>query len=218
MWISIINHTRNFLNQYWCVNHVPRFFFTLGINIWGTNYFFCACFDPCTAISEHIFYPLIKSYCTLWYWQYDDISKLNFLYQNCILLHISLKFVPRSNSQSVSIGLVNGLMLHRRPAITWANCDQVYQRIYESSNLNVLIWWKCMVSYCRYHNGRTFIISCWRAWKVYANYICYILGRSLSCLIFCNYDSPQNWTWRMWSYILTSECQQSFQASHKITS
>ena len=94
-------------------------------------------------------------------------------------------------------------MLHRRPAITWANCDQVYQRIYESSNLNVLIWWKCMVSYCRYHNGRTFIISCWRAWKVYANYICYILGRSLSCLIFCNYDSPQNWTWRMWSYILS---------------
>ena len=75
--------------------------------------------------------------------------------------------------------------------------------IYESSNLNVLIWWKCMVSYCRYHNGRTFIISCWRAWKVYANYICYILGRSLSCLIFCNYDSPQNWTWRMWSYILS---------------
>ena len=94
-------------------------------------------------------------------------------------------------------------MLHRRPAITWANCDQVYQRIYKSSNLNVLIWWKCMVSYCRYHNGRTFIISCWRAWKVYANYICYILGRSLSCLIFCNYDSHQNWTWRMWSYILS---------------
>ena len=70
MWISIIKYLRDKL-------------------------FFCACFDRCTAISEHIFYPLIKSYCTLWYWQYDDISKLNFLYQNCILLHISLKFVPK---------------------------------------------------------------------------------------------------------------------------
>ena len=129
-----------------------------------------------------------------------DVSK----YHNAGTMEHRLKdIVFYVKKQSVSIGLGNGLMLHRRPAITWANCDQVYQRIYESSNLNVLIWWKCMVSYCRYHNGRTFIISCWRAWKVYANYICYILGRSLSCLIFCNYDSPQNWTWRMWSYILS---------------
>ena len=65
------------------------------------------------------------------------------------------------------------------------------------------VWWKCMVSYCRCHNARTFMISCWRARKVYANYICYILGRSLSCLIFCNNYSRQNWTWRMWSYILS---------------
>ena len=84
-------HESNSLKQYWCVNYVPRFF-SMWINSWGTND--CACFDSCTAISEHIFYLLIKSYCTLWYWQYD-ISKLNFMYQNCILLHISLKLVPK---------------------------------------------------------------------------------------------------------------------------
>ena len=75
--------------------------------------------------------------------------------------------------------------------------------LWPSLPTHIWVWWKCMASYCWYHNGRTFINSCWRARKVYANYICYILGRSSSCLIFCNYYSRQNLTWRMWSYILS---------------
>ena len=117
---------------------------------------------------------------------------------SCFPFHWSL--IPRSNSQAVSIGLGNGLMLHRRPA---RETSHYLSQLWPSLPTHIWVWWKCTVSYCWYHNGTTFIISCWRARKVYANYICYILGRSLSCLIFCNYYSCQNWTWRMWSYILS---------------
>ena len=117
---------------------------------------------------------------------------------SCFTFHRSL--FPRPNSQSVSIGLGNGLMLHRRLARETSHC---LSQFWPSLPTHIWVWWKCMVSYCWYHNGRTFIISCWRARKVYANYICYILGRSSSCLIFCNYYSRQNLTWRMWSYILS---------------
>ena len=120
---------------------------------------------------------------------------------SCFTFHRSL--FPRSNSQSVSMGLGNGLMLPRRLA---RETSHYLSQLWPSLPMHIWVWWKCMVSYCWYHNGRTFIISCWPARKVYANYICYILGRSLSCLIFCNYYkyySRQNWTWRMWSYILS---------------
>ena len=38
--------TRNFLNQYWCVNYIPRFFPCEWI-VEGQMVAFCACFDPC---------------------------------------------------------------------------------------------------------------------------------------------------------------------------
>ena len=123
---------------------------------------------------------------------------------SCFTFHRSL--FRRSNSQSVSIGLGNGLMLRRRLARETSHC---LSQLWPSLPTHIWVWWKCMASYCWYHNGRTFIISCWRARRVYANYSCYILGRSSSCLIFCNYYSRQNLT--------CSECQHSFQLSHKIT-
>ena len=46
----------------------------------------------------------------------------------CILIQISLKFVPKW--QYVSIGLGNGLAPNRRQAITWTNDDLVHWCIY----------------------------------------------------------------------------------------
>ena len=50
----------------------------------------------------------------------------------CILIGISLKFVPKSpiNNIPSSIGLDNGLAPTRRQAIVWSNADPFQWRIY----------------------------------------------------------------------------------------
>ena len=56
----------------------------------------------------------------------DDIFR--FLFGNekfCILINISLKFVPKC-----PIDLDNGLALKRRQEIIWTNADPIYWRIY----------------------------------------------------------------------------------------
>ena len=54
----------------------------------------------------------------------------------CILIQISLKFVPKglidNNPALVSIGLDNGLAPIRRQAIIWTNVDPINWCIYEA--------------------------------------------------------------------------------------
>ena len=57
----------------------------------------------------------------------QDIFKCFFVNENfCILIEISLKFVPKGPS----IGLGNSLALNRCQAIIWINADPIHRRIY----------------------------------------------------------------------------------------
>ena len=138
-------HERNFLNQYWCVNYVLRIF-SLWINSWGTNDCFLV-----LALTPVLIYPstfftfslnLIAHYGTDNMTSPNQISCIKIV--SCFTFHWSL--FAMYNSQSVSIGLGNGLMLHRRPA---RETSHYLSQLWQSLPTHIWVWWNCMVSYCR---------------------------------------------------------------------
>ena len=62
----------------------------------------------------------------------DDLFRCIFVnVKVCILIEISLKFVPKDLiNNNLAFGLDNGLVPNRRQAIIWTNADPVYWRIY----------------------------------------------------------------------------------------
>ena len=57
----------------------------------------------------------------------DDIFRCSFLNEKfCILIQISLKFVPKGRLFKFSIGLDNGVAPNRWQAIIWTNADPTH--------------------------------------------------------------------------------------------
>ena len=89
----------------------------------------------------------------------DDISRCIFV-KFCILIKISLKFVPMSPINNIpALVLDNGSAPNRRQAIIWTDADPIHWRIYVSlggDELTLTSWmkkktqWKCIYKFYVY--------------------------------------------------------------------
>ena len=61
----------------------------------------------------------------------DGIFRCIFVNEKfCILIRLSIEFVPKDPVKKNSICLDNGLVPNRRPAIIWTNAESIHGRIY----------------------------------------------------------------------------------------